>query len=264
MTVENTTQAIITIKNLWAGYETEPVLQDINLDVQRGDFLGIIGPNGGGKTTLLRVMLGLITPQRGEINILGQPPLQGRAQIGYVPQNIAFDKSFPVSVRDVVCMGRLAKGRLFKRMMPEDEAIVDETLQWVALKAFAQRAVGDLSGGQRQRVYIARALATRPQILLLDEPTASLDAESSTSLYELLARLNESVTILLISHDLTAVSKYVKTIGCLNRRLHYHREKQLTVDMLQQSYGCAVDLIAHGVPHRVFSDHAAKGDHPHD
>jgi zinc transport system ATP-binding protein len=137
----------------------------------------------------------------------------------------------------------------------EDDAIVEEKLRWVGLWDLRKKAVGELSGGQRQRVHIARALATEPAILLLDEPTASVDIEASGNIYELLRQLNDKVSILLISHDMTAISAYVKTIGCVNRRLIYNREKEVTADMLAQGYECPIDLIAHGLPHRVLPEH---------
>lgn len=246
---------VIVLRGVWAGYDNNLILEDINFTVRDGDFIGLIGPNGGGKTTLIRVIMGLIKPLRGEIRVLGKTPQVGRRHIGYIPQLQDTDYDFPASVWDVVRMGRLGKETLLKRFTARDNAIVEEKLQWLGILDLKKQAMGELSGGQRQRVYIARALATEPKILLLDEPTASVDVEASTNLYELLASLNKYVTILLISHDMNVVSKYVKTIGCLNRRLVYHAEKRITPEMLAEGYGCPVDLIAHGVPHRVLAGH---------
>lgn len=243
------------MRNLWAGYGNEPVLEDINLSVKELDFIGLIGPNGGGKTTLLKVLLGLLPPARGEVRILGQSVREGRRRIGYVPQVVEFDHDFPISVWEVARMGRLGKRRLLQRFSAEDDEIVAQALRRVEMLGLRDRPIGELSGGQRQRTYIARALATEPQILLLDEPTASVDPQVSASIYELLSRLNDRVTILMISHDMSAISSYVKTVGCLNRRLFYHGEKQITPDMLEAAYYCPIDLIAHGVPHRVFPEH---------
>jgi zinc transport system ATP-binding protein len=241
---------------MWAGYEREPVLEDINLSVYEGDFIGLIGPNGGGKTTLIRVLLGLLPPTRGQVRIMGLPVQEGRRMIGYVPQLVEFDREFPISVWDVARMGRLGKRRLLRRYTAQDDEIVTRALRQVELHDLRQQPIGELSGGQRQRAYIARALATQPEILLLDEPTSSVDPQVSSSIYELLRRLNEHVTILLISHDMSAISSHVKTVGCLNRRLFYHGEKEITAEMLELAYQCPIDLIAHGVPHRVFSEHA--------
>lgn len=245
----------IAMRQVWAGYDRRPILEDINFTVRDGDFIGIIGPNGGGKTTLLRVLLGLVPPMKGSVEIFGRSVAGGRRAIGYVPQQIDFDRSFPVRVRDVVRMGRLGKRRLLQRYNAKDDAIVERALDRVEMLDDLKTPLSELSGGQRQRVYIARALASEPQILLLDEPTASVDPRVQTTIYELLRQLNESITILTISHDLGAVSTYVKTVGCLNHRLHYHGEKQLSSETLAQTYQCPIDLIAHGVPHRVFPEH---------
>ena len=248
-------QEIITIRHLWAGYEHEQVLEDINLTIYTGDFIGLIGPNGGGKTTLIKVLLGLLSPMRGEIRILGGSVREGRQHIGYVPQFVAFDREFPISVWEVARMGRLGKRRLLQRYTVEDDQAVAEALQQVGVFDLRHRPIGELSGGQRQRVYIARALAAQPQILLLDEPTSNVDPQVSTGIYELLRSLNTAITIILISHDMSAVSSYVKTVGCLNRRLFYHEEPYLAPEMLELAYQCPIDLIAHGVPHRVLAEH---------
>ncbi len=250
--------AVIEVEGLWAGYDHEDVLEDVNFTVAPLDFVGLIGPNGGGKTTLIKVLLGLLPPTRGWVRIMGKPVAEGRRHIGYVPQQVDFDRDFPIRVWDVVRMGRLGERRLLQRFTAEDDEAVAEALDSMALFPLQDRPIGKLSSGQRQRVYIARALVTEPDILLLDEPTASVDPQVSTAIYELLQQLNSHVTILLISHDMSAVSSHVKTIGCLNRRLFYHNEKQLTAEMLEQVYQCPVDLIAHGVPHRVFADHGGE------
>ncbi|MFA7407467.1 MAG: ABC transporter ATP-binding protein [Anaerolineaceae bacterium] len=251
-----TSQPLVEIKNLYAGYQYEMILEDINLTIEQDDFIGLIGPNGGGKTTLLRVILGLLQPKSGSIAVMGEKPEKGRRRIGYVPQFAEYDTEFPISVRNVVRMGRLSSQRLFKPYSTEDDRVVDERLAWVDMLEYQDRAVRELSGGQRQRVYIARALTTNPALLVLDEPTISVDIEARTQIYELLHKINqEGVTIFLVTHDLNVISSYVKTIGCLNRKLHYHGEKQITDEMLQSTYGCPVDLIAHGLPHRVLAEH---------
>ena len=260
--VETETQRreVIAVRGLRAGYNGERVLEDINLTVYERDFVGLIGPNGGGKTTLLRVLLGLLSPTRGDVRIMGQPVREGRRALGYVPQVVAFDHEFPISVWEVARMGRLGRRRLLQRYTAEDDAIVEKALRQVELLDLRQRPIGELSSGQRQRVYIARALATQPEILLLDEPTSSVDPQVSSNIYELLKQLNERVTIMLISHDMSAISSYVKTVGCLNRRLFYHHGEEITADMLELAYQCPIDLIAHGVPHRVFPAHDHDGD----
>jgi len=246
---------VISVRNLWAGYGNGPVLEDINLSVKERDFIGLIGPNGGGKTTLLKVLLGLLPPMHGDVRIFGKDVKGGRQHVGYVPQAAEFDRDFPVSVWDVARMGRLGRCRLLHRYTPHDDHVVTEALRRVEALDLRHRPIGELSGGQRRRVYIARALAKEPDILLLDEPTAGIDPRASASIYDLLSELNKRITILMVSHDMVAVSSYVKTVGCINRHLFYHAEKQLTPEQVQQAYQCPIDLIAHGVPHRVFPEH---------
>jgi len=247
----------VEIKSLFAGYNDESVICNICLDIYQGDFIGLIGPNGGGKTTLLKTILGLLEPQQGQIRVMGKAPKSGRSQIGYVPQFSVFDSDFPITVKDVVRMGRLSNKRLFRPFNQEDDQIVDEKLAWVNLLDQKNRSLRVLSGGQRQRVYIARALSAEPSLLLLDEPTISVDFDSRRKIYELLHEINQQgVTILLVSHDLNVISSYVKSIGCLNRELYYHGEKEITSEMVKVGYkNCPVDLIAHGLPHRVLAEH---------
>ncbi len=256
--------AVISLNNVWAGYQQKPVLEDINLTVKELDFLGLIGPNGGGKTTLLKVLLGLIKPFQGEVKILGNSVEKGRQKIGYVPQMLDFDRNFPLSVKEIVAMGRLNKSRIFHRYNQKDWQIVNECLEQVGISHLTDRPIGKLSGGERQRVYIARALATKPHILLLDEPTANVDSKIQTNIYELLKELNQIMTIVMISHDLGAISTYVKTIGCLNRRLFHHGDKLITHEIIEQTYQCPIDLIAHGIPHRVLPEHNHNHNHHHD
>lgn len=246
---------VISIQHLWAGYTHEPVLEDITLSVKELDFIGLIGPNGSGKTTLFKVLLGLLPPMQGEVQIMGMSVQKGRRFLGYVPQSVEFDRAFPISVREVVLLGRLGRRKLLQHFTNDDQICVEKALESVELLHLRDRPIGELSGGQRKRVYIARALATDPAILLLDEPMAGIDPHVETHIYDLLKHLNEQITILMISHDIGAIASCVKTVGCLNRRLYYHGEHQITPQMLEMVYQCPVDLIAHGVPHRVFPRH---------
>jgi len=250
---ENT--EVILLEDVWVEYQGLAVLESINLSVRELDFVGIIGPNGGGKTTLLKVLLGLVEPARGRVKILGREPRAARRFVGYVPQYTEFDHAFPISVWDVAVMGRLSARGLLRPYTEEDRDAAENALRQVDMLQHRDRRMGELSGGERQRVYVARALAGKPELLLLDEPTASVDTRVVGSIYDVLGELNQRVTILLVSHDIGVVSSYVKTIACLNRRLIYHGSKEITAEMLEAAYHCPVDLIAHGLPHRVLESH---------
>lgn len=249
----------LELKDVEAGYAGAKVLSRISLTVPEGDFLGIIGPNGGGKTTLLKVILGLIPPGAGSVRVMGLSPRQGRRHVGYVPQSAGYDPGFPITVREAVRMGRLHGGNLLGRPSPGDREAVEEALERTGIQDLAHRSMGELSMGQIQRTLFARALAVRPVILVLDEPTASMDPGAAASIYELLRKLNETVTIVMTSHDLTVVFSEVKTIACLNRTLHYHGRDMLTAEAVRTTYQCPVDIITHGdVPHRVLSTHGKE------
>lgn len=247
--------SIVNIDHLWLQYGNTVILEDLTFELHALDFVSIIGPNGGGKTTLLKVLLGLAQPSQGQVHVFGASPSQGREAIGYVPQQATLDKDFPITVWDVTLMGRLSRLSLFQRYKAHDRELVADALHKVKMYEFRHRQISKLSGGQQQRVLIARALVSQPKLLLLDEPTASIDSEIKREIYELLSELNQHVTIVMVSHDIGVVSSYVKTIACLNRRLVYHNEKDVTPEMLAETYQCPVDLIAHGVPHRVLHSH---------
>ncbi len=251
---------IIKIENLSVAYENTLALEDISFTVQEGDFLGIIGPNGGGKSTLLKSILNLIPIKKGTIEIMGKPVQKAGSLIGYVPQFSTVDKKFPISVFETVLAGRLKKGfKLFKKYSEEDKKITLEKLEEVGISHLANRQISELSGGEFQRMLIARALCINPKILLLDEPTASVDPNSREKIYHLLSEINKHMTIILVTHDLFAISSAVKSLACLNRKLVHHGEPELNEVIVKQLYGCPVDLIAHGVPHRVLKDHSDGG-----
>ncbi|MBT3362690.1 MAG: metal ABC transporter ATP-binding protein [Chloroflexi bacterium] len=247
---------IIRLENVWMYYNDVPVLEDINLTIGHGDFLGIIGPNGGGKTTLLKIILGLIKPTRGELLYCKYSSQKGENLMGYVTQHNLFDHSFPVSVWDVAMMGRAKGSNLFKRYSKYDKEVTAHALDTVGMLEHKDTQIGSLSGGQQQRVFIARALATEPELLLLDEPTASVDSAAQTEFYELLEQLKQQMAIVIVSHDLSAISIYVDKIACLNRQLFYHGNTEISPEMLEETYKCPVQIIAHGDhPHRVLKGH---------
>ena len=250
---------ILELRDVSVRYREQPVLEDVTLSVDAGDYLAILGPNGGGKTTLLKVVLGLVRPQQGQVQVLGTSPSGARGRVGYVPQRVAFDLDFPIRVLDVVLMGRLADRRVGQAFTAEDREAALEALARVELVDQARLPVGALSGGQLQRALIARALALRPALLLLDEPHAGLDERIGRSVWELLEELSPEVTIVLVSHDIGAISRYVRSVACLNRRLHAHPTRELTPEILEETYGCPVELLAHGHPHRVLGPHEGGG-----
>ncbi len=223
------------------------ILRDINLELDRGDFLGIIGPNGGGKTTLLKIILGLLEPDKGKVRVFGKRPSSFRGKVSYVPQHTDFDAEFPINVWNVVLMGRIGRLGLKPFYSREDKRKAKKALKKVEMHRFKDRQFSSLSGGEQQRVLMARALVSEPEILLLDEPTASVDEKIKTSIYELLKELNEkqNKTIILISHDVGFLSSYVEKVACLNQNLIYHGSGELTHEMIEESYGCEVDVIAH-------------------
>ncbi|MFW6010719.1 MAG: metal ABC transporter ATP-binding protein [Gemmatimonadota bacterium] len=232
------------------------VLEAVDLRVEEGAFLGIIGPNGGGKTTLLEIVLGLLEPDAGSVSVLGRTPTEARSRIGYVPQHARFDHDFPITVRDLVLMGRLGRRRGRPgRWSTADRTAAGRALRRMELEDREGDLIGGLSGGQLQRALIARALAVEPEILLLDEPTASVDTRVGRNVYELLQKLAGSVTVVLVTHDVGVISRYVESLACLNRRLHYHGTDELTPELLEETYGAPVDMVAHEHGQRLLDEH---------
>ncbi|KXS43353.1 MAG: ABC transporter, ATPase subunit [Methanolobus sp. T82-4] len=246
---------VIDLKDIWVSYDDVSVLEAVDLTVEDKDFLAIIGPNGGGKSTLLKVILGLIKPDRGSVKLLGGNPKKTRKYVGYVPQYISSNLEFPITVWEVVLMGRLSHKGPFRSFNEEDKKAAEEALNTVGMLDFRERQIGELSGGQKQRVFIARSLVTRPRLLILDEPSTGIDSRRQKEFYELLNRLKSEIAILMVTHDISALSVYVDKIACLNKQLHYHNSKEVSPEDLEATYQCPVELIAHGVPHRVLKLH---------
>ncbi len=246
---------IVSIENVSFRYNGLSVLEDVNLSIKMNDFLGIIGPNGGGKTTLLKIMLGLLKPQKGTVKMFGMDPGAVTGRTGYVPQYSAFERHFPISVWDVVMMGRLSGKKVLSGYDRIDRENVLRALETVGMVNEKDRNIGELSEGQQQRVFIARALTNGPELLLLDEPTSSVDICFQKDIYELLVSLKKIMAVVMVSHDIGAISEHVDKIACLNQRLYYHDAKELSMKDIEATYRCPVDIIAHGVPHRVLKHH---------
>ena len=240
---------LIHLENISAGYDKNIVLNNVTLDVKDNDFIGIIGPNGGGKTTLLKVILDLLTPVSGSVS------KAKNLRIGYLPQVNSIDKKFPVTVKNVILSGRFSTDSWWCKPNSKHLTKVNELLDFIGLKHLKDKAIGQLSGGQMQRVFLCRALMSDPNLLILDEPNTYVDKTFEANLYNLLGQLNERMAILLVSHDVGTISSMVKTIACVNGGLHYHHSNKITNEILQ-SYNCPIELVSHGhVPHRVLKHH---------
>jgi len=252
---------IVQVENVAFAYNREWVLKDVSLDIHQGDFIAMIGPNGGGKTTLLKLILGLLKPYKGVIRVTEKPAKKASSSIGYVPQDTFINRNFPITAMDVVLMGKLDPKKRWARKSAQNHREAMAALDRLEMAVHAEKKIGELSGGQLQRVFIARALVTQPKLLLLDEPTANIDTKGQTEFFNLLKELNSNISILVVSHDLLVISRYVKSVACVNRRLHYHNQAEITGDMMETMYPCTVEevcpveLVAHGLPHRVLMDH---------
>ena len=243
---------VIQLKDVAFSYGAAPVLESISLDIEIGEFLGIVGPNAGGKSTLLKLILGLLTPHSGKILVNGRRPSEARRNIGYVPQYPSFPRDFPVTVEQTVLMGRLGMSNrgwleslLPGRFNKEDKAVTLKALEEVEAGNLLHRQIGSLSGGQLQRVLLARALVAEPKILILDEPTANIDQRLETDIFDLLKKLNERMTILVVSHDIGFVSSYVNRVACINQTLVCHHTDAIDGQVIQNLYGEDVRMVAH-------------------
>jgi zinc transport system ATP-binding protein len=250
-------EAAVDIRDLWVSYNGVPALEEINLEIEAGKYVGVLGPNGAGKSTLLKVILGLIAPTRGQVRVFGEAPQKLRRRgevVGYLPQRPLGNPHFPVSVLDVVLMGRYGRVGLLRRPGSQDLEIARKNLERVGIPHLAERAIGEISGGEQQRVFIARALGVEPRLLVLDEPTISLDACAQDDVFELVHRLKEelNLTVLMVSHDIGGVARHVDDIVCINRRIHVHQAPPIGRLGLESAFGCSVEYLFHGeIPHRV-------------
>ncbi len=241
---------VIEIENVSFAYTRAPVLRDVTLIVPAGEFLGIVGPNAGGKSTLIKLMLGLLQPDSGTIRVLEKDPVQARPHIGYVPQYPTFSRrDFPINVVDTVLMGRLGFSSHPGGYSKADREIANEAMLAVEISDIAKRPIGALSGGQLQRVLIARALACKPEILILDEPTANIDMRVEEDIFGLLKQYNEHMTIMVVSHDIGFISGYVDRVACLNQTLVCHATDEISGKTIEELYGAPVRMIHHSHPH---------------
>lgn len=222
-----------------------PVLQDVSLRIGAREFCALIGPNGGGKSTLVKLVLGLLQPGAGRVRVLGRLPRLACTRVGYVPQFAGFQQGFPISAGEVVLQGRLGRRGWWRALGASDRRAALAALAATGVEGLAKRPIGALSGGQLQRVLIARALATEPELLLLDEPTAHIDSQTEHGLFELLAELRQRMAIVVVSHDVGLVSRHVDRIACLNRRLVCHAAAPLAEGSLQALYGVPMSLVHH-------------------
>ncbi|MFT9849703.1 metal ABC transporter ATP-binding protein [Aneurinibacillus sp. REN35] len=245
---------ILDVQHVSHRYGNKHVLEDISFQLHQGEMMGLVGPNGSGKSTLLKIILGALPAQKGQVNWFGKPlhKFMQWPRIGYVSQKAnSFNTGFPATVFEVVMMGLTSKIGLFRRPGKKDKERVKEAIATVGMDAFENQNIGRLSGGQQQRVFIARALVSDPDVLILDEPTVGVDAQSEAQFYELLKKLNEErrISIILVSHDLGAVSTKMHSIACLNHRLHFHGRaeefERLRPELLLKSYGHDVHILHH-------------------
>lgn len=248
-------------------YGDTPALENATLRVPRGEYLAVLGPNGGGKTTLLRLLLGLLRPDSGRVRVLGQEPRQAARRVGYMPQMTASGRAFPISVLETALMGRLSPGSRWPFWSRADREAALACLERAGVAHLARKALSDLSGGQRQRVFVARALACDPEMLLLDEPTASVDPVGRSSLQELLGELARSLTVVLVSHDISVISRHVTCVACVDGGVHFHPRPELTRSMFEAVYrcgphGCPVELLAHAHPEGHCPTCASHGPKP--
>lgn len=246
----------IEIQQLTAGYPGKPVLREVNLDVWENDFLGIIGPNGGGKTTLLKVILGLLVPEKGAVNYYHNGAPVSSLKIGYLPQTNLIDKKFPISVWEVISSGLSSEKPLFRGFNKMQTERIEEVIHQMGLDDLSDRPIGELSGGQLQRVLLGRSIVSRPEVLILDEPNSYVDKRFESHFYELLSEINKESAIILVSHDMGTILPMVKNIACVNETLHYHAGSDITEEWVGHAYSCPIELVGHGdLPHRILKTH---------
>lgn len=237
---------VIELNDVWYRFdEGPPVLEGVDLCVGDKEFIGVVGPNAGGKSTLLKIILGLYHPFKGRVRVLGAPPARVRGRIGYVPQYPTFARDFPTDVMHAVLMGRLGSTRFLGGYSDADRASAREAMEEMEILPLAGRHIDTLSGGQLQRVLVARALVCDPRILLLDEPTANIDQRGETDIFDYLKEFHRRMTIVVVSHDVGFISRYVERVACVNRTLICHDTADIDGRTIQELYGADVQMVAH-------------------
>jgi zinc transport system ATP-binding protein len=253
-------EALLKLTDVSAAYDGKTVLSHVDLTVYRRDFLGIIGPNGGGKTTLIKLMLGLLKPSAGQIQYYREGDPVAELKMGYLPQYNQIDKKFPISVKEVVLSGLAKEKPLWRRYTAEQHERTAQMIARMGLEGLERRPIGELSGGQLQRALLGRALVSNPEVVILDEPNTYIDKKFEARLYSLLEEINKERAVVLVSHDIGSVLQNVKTIACVNETLDYHPDTEVPPEWLEAHFGCPIDLLGHGnLPHRVLQCH-----HPHE
>ncbi len=248
---------VIELEDVSFSFNKVPILKEVNLTIFDGDFVAIIGPNGGGKTTLVKIILGLLKPERGRVRLLGSLPARSRQKAGYMPQYATGEKDFPIEVIEVVLLGLMGVTGCSPFFSKAERKRAEMALDFVGMLPLAGKRVSELSGGQLQRTLLARALVSGPEILFLDEPMANIDVGGKTKLFDLLGELNEKMTIVFVTHDVGLLSHYVKSVVCVNQKVFFHPSARITPEMATMIMGesCPMELIAHGFPHRVLARH---------
>lgn len=236
---------VIELRDLSFSYDGLCVLDEVDLAVPRNEFLGVVGPNAGGKSTLLKIILGLLEPSRGTVKVLGRSPRRARKRLGYVAQYPTFPRDYPINVEQTVLMGRLGITRSPAGYSRADAEAAARAMQETEIDHLGSRRLNTLSGGQLQRVLVARALVSQPEVLLLDEPTSNIDTRVESEIFDLLKRLNERMTIIVVSHDIGFVSGYVQRVACVNRTLVCHETATIDGKMVQELYGSDVHMVSH-------------------
>jgi len=243
-------KTILTIKNLEVKFDDTVTLENVNFEIKEKTFITIIGPNGGGKTTLIKSILGFIEPSKGEII------KDKNLKIGYVPQKNSFEEKFPIDVKTVILSGILNKKiKLFHSYSKENINDLAITLKKLNIENLKNKQINELSGGELQKVLLARAIISNPNLLILDEPFSNIDSSSTNDYYHVLETLAKSMSILIVSHDIGTIISHTDDVICVNKKVHYHHDKELTNNDIQSTYGCPIELIGHGIPHRIFPNY---------